>query len=176
MARPDSLVADRSRFADDDLKAAAKGIYLIRDYSDDAPPMGTVWVQGSSATVNLVSILDRLDADALNVRVASVISPELFADQPDDYRARIYPDAARYDSMVVSTMTKRVPPLPDLGPLTEEYSLYADQDDRWLSGGTEDDVIAEAGLDADSIHRAIERFARERGERLERQRRALAAL
>lgn len=176
VARPDAPVADRDTFADTDLKAAAKGIYLIRDFSDDAPSMGTVWVQGSSATVNVVGILDRLEADGLNVRVASVISPELFADQPAGYRERVYPDRARYDSMVVSTMTKRVPPLPDLGPLTEEYSLYADQDDRWLSGGTEDDVIREAGLDRDSIYRAIERFARERDERLQRQRTALGEL
>ncbi len=176
VARPDVVVADRDRFADRELKAAAKGIYLIRDHAAGQPPMGTVWVQGASSTVNLVRILDRLDAEGLNVRVAAVISPELFADQPAAYRDRIYPDASRYDSMVVSTMTKRVPPLPDLGPLTEEYSLYADQDDRWLSGGTEDDVIAEAGLDPDAIYRAIERFARERGERLARQRRALDAL
>ena len=89
---------------------------------------------------------------------------------------RVYPDASRYDSMVVSTMTKRVPPLPDLGPLTEEYSLYADQRDRWLSGGTEDDVIAEAGLDAESILAAVHRFVQERPRRLDRQRRALDAL
>ncbi|MBT8488118.1 MAG: hypothetical protein KJO65_04730, partial [Gemmatimonadetes bacterium] len=176
VARPDAPVADRGTFADTDLKSAAKGIYLIRDYDDGTPPMGTVWVQGSSATVNLVSILDRLNADGLNVRVASVISPELFADQSAEYRDHVYPDAARYDSMVVSTMTKRVPPLPDLGPLTEEYSLYADQNDRWLSGGTEDDVIREAGLDEESIYMAIVRFAKERDERLDRQRSALAGL
>ena len=176
VARPDSPVADRSRFADPDLLAAARGIYLIRDYRKDQPPMGTVWVQGASSTVNLVSVLDRLDAEGLNVRVAAVISPDLFAAQPPAYRERVCPDASRFDCMVVSTMTKRVPPLPDLGPLTEEYSLYADQADRWLTGGTEDDVIAEAGLDPDSIFRAVERFARERGERLERQRRALAGL
>jgi transketolase len=176
VARPDSPVADRSRFADSDVRAAAKGIYLIRDYAPDHPPMGTVWVQGASSTVNIVDILDRLDSDGINVRIASVISPELFQIQPTEYRARVYPDASRYDSMVVSTMTKRVPPLPDLGPLTEEYSLYADQKDRWLSGGTEDDVIAEAGLDAESIHAAVRRFALERSERLERQRRALADL
>jgi len=176
VARPDSVVADRSRFADTDIGAAAKGIYLIRDWARGSQPMGTVWVQGSSSTVNVVSILQRLDAEGINVRISAVISPELFADQPVAYRERVYPDSSRYDSMVVSTMTKRVPPLPDLGPLTEEYSLYADQDDRWLSGGTEADVIAEAGLDPDSIFQAIARFARERGDRLERQRRALAAL
>ncbi len=176
VARPDVVVADRSRFADPDLKAAARGIYLIRDYAPDAEPMGTVWVQGASSTVNLVGILDRLDSAGLNVRIAAVISPELFADQPATYREHVCPDACRYDSMVVSTMTKRVPPLPDLGPLTEEYSLYADQEDRWLSGGTEDDVIAEAGLDPDSIFAAVERFARERGSRLGRQLGALQSL
>jgi transketolase len=176
VARPDSPVADRAKFADSDVKAAAKGIYLIRDYDPDLPRMGTVWTQGSSSTVNLVSILDRLDAEGINVRVAAVISPELFALQPADYQDHVYPDASRYDSMVISTMTKRVPPLPDLGPLTEEYSLYADRDDRWLSGGTEDDVITEAGLDAESIFQGVARFARERENRLERQRQALAAL
>jgi transketolase len=176
VARPDTPVADRGRFADTDLGAAAKGIYLIRDYDPDEPPKGTVWVQGASSTSNLVGILDRLDREGLNVRVAAVISPELFADQPADYRERVYPDASRYDSMVVSTMTKRVPPLPDLGPLTEEYSLYADQSDRWLSGGSEDDVIAEAGLDAESIHAAVRRFVQERPRRLDRQRKALDEL
>ena len=176
VARPDSPVADRSRFADPDLRASSKGIYLIRDYDPALPPMGTVWAQGSSSTVNLVKVLDRLDEEGINVRVASVISPELFADQPDDYRNSVYPDSSRFDSMVVSTMTKRVPPLPDLGPLTEEYSLYADRDDRWLTGGTEEDVIAEAGLDAASILEGIRRFAANRPERLERQRAGLAAL
>ncbi|MDH3270515.1 MAG: hypothetical protein OEN56_04240 [Gemmatimonadota bacterium] len=176
VARPDAPVADRDSFADTDLKAAAKGIYLIRDFTAGQPAQGTVWVQGSSATVNLVNLLDRLDRNGLNVRVASVISPELFADQPADYRAHVYPESARFDSMVVSTMTKRVPPLPDLGPLTEEFSLYADQEDRWLSGGTEDDVIREAGLDEDAIYSAIERFVGARDTRIDRQRMALAAL
>ena len=75
--------------------------------------------------------------------------------------------------MFVSTMTKRMPPIPNMGPLTEEYSMYADWDDRWRTGGTEPDVIAEARLDADSILDGIRRFAGEREERLARQREAL---
>jgi len=176
VARPDAPVVDRNTFADTDLLAAAKGIYLIRDYVPGQPKMGTVWVQGSSSTTNLVRIRSRLDEEKINVRVASVISPELFALQPPEYQERIYPAASRFDSMVVSTMTKRVPPLPDLGPLTEAYSLYADQDDRWLSGGTEEDVIIEAGLDSEAIFRAISRFAAERDDRLAQQRKALAEL
>jgi transketolase len=176
VARPDFRVADRSRFADRDVKSAAKGVYLIRDFATDRPKMGTVLVQGSSSTMNVVGVLPRLDAEGVNVRIASVISAELFAWQPRAYQERVLPDSARYDCMVVSTMTKRIPPLPNLGPLTEEYSLYADFDDRWRTGGTEADVIAEAHLDPESIFRGIVRFAGDRGERLTRQRKSLEAL
>lgn len=173
VARPDIPVADRDTFADTDLLAAAKGIYLIRDYDPALPQMGTVWAQGASSTFNLVSVLPRLAAAGINVRVAAVISTELFDLQPPAYREAILPAAARFDSMVVSTMTKRVPPVPNLGPLTEEYSLYSDFDDRWRTGGTEADVIAEAQLDAESIFQGVVRFAREREERMARQRQAL---
>ena len=78
--------------------------------------------------------------------------------------------------MVVSTMTKRVPPIPNLGPLTEEYSMFADFDDRWRSGGLEPDVIKESRLDEDSIVEGIVRFAEARDERLERQRTAMSLL
>jgi transketolase len=66
--------------------------------------------------------------------------------------------------------------LRNVGPLTDDYSLTADWDNQWLTGGLEADVIAEAHLDADSILAGVERFARERGERLHRQRALLDAL
>jgi hypothetical protein len=37
VARPDFPVADRSKFADTDLKAAAKGFYVIRDFAPGKP-------------------------------------------------------------------------------------------------------------------------------------------
>jgi transketolase len=53
--------------------------------------------------------------------------------------------------------------------LTDEYSLTSDWEDQWLTGGLEPDVIAEAHLDQSSILAGIQRFARERDERLGRQ-------
>ena len=138
--------------------------------------MGTVFVQGSSSTMNLVKALPRLKEAGINVRIVSVISTELFAFQPKVYRDQILPAESRFDCMVVSTMTKRVPPIPNLGPLTEEYSMYADFDDRWRSGCLDPDVIRESRLDEDSIVEGIIRFAKAREERLERQRSALSAL
>jgi transketolase len=53
VARPDFPVADAFKFADTDLKAAAKGFYVIRDFAPGQPEHGYVIVQGSSSTVNL---------------------------------------------------------------------------------------------------------------------------
>ena len=78
--------------------------------------------------------------------------------------------------MIISTGTQRILPITGLGHLTEEYSLFSDWDNQWLSGGTEEDVIAEAHLDEASIAAAITKFAEERERRLERQRQELATI
>jgi transketolase len=175
VARPDFAIADRSTFADIDLRAAAKGFYVIRDFAP-GPRHGYVVTQGSSSTVNLVSVLPKLEAAGVNVKVIAAISEELFDHQPEAYRRSVLPPEARYDLMVVSTGTRRVWPLRDVGPLTDEYSMTSDWDHQWLTGGLEKDVIAEAHLDPQSILAGITRFAAERQRRLARQRELLAML
>ena len=176
VARPDFPVADRSSFADTDPKAAAKGMYVIRDFDPGRPKQGYVIVQGSSSTVNLVSILSRLEQEGVNVKVISAISQELFRRQPEEYRRSVFPPEAVYDLMVVSTGTRRVWPLENAGPLTDEYSLISDWHDEWLTGGTEADVIAEAHLDPESIFQGIRRFGLEHDARISRQGDLLASL
>jgi transketolase len=170
VARPDFPVADRATFADSDLLAAAKGFYVIRDFTPGQPRHGYVVTQGSSSTVNLVSILPKLEQAGINVKVIAAISEELFDRQPEAYRRSVLPPEAYYDLMVVSTGTRRVWPLKDVGPLTDEYSMTSDWDHQWLTGGLEADVIAEAHLDPASILSGITRFAREREQRIGRQR------
>jgi transketolase len=176
VARPDFPVADRSTFADTDLRAASKGFYVIREFTPGAPRHGYVVTQGSSSTVNLVSVLPKLEAAGVNVKVVAAISEELFDRQPASYRSSVLPPEARYDLMVVSTGTRRVWPFRDVGPLTDEYSMTSDWDHQWLTSGLEPDVIAEAHLDAQSIFSGVQRFARERDSRLGRQRDLLAGL
>jgi transketolase len=176
VARPDFKVVDRNRFADTDLKAAAKGLYVIRDFAPGKPRHGYVVTQGSSSTNNLVSVLSRLDEAGINVKVIAAISEELFDLQPEAYRNAVLPPESHYDLMFVSTGTRRMWPLRDSGPLTDEYSLTSDRENRWLTGGLEQDVIAEAHLDADSIFSGIQRFANERDQRLSRQKAALDKL
>jgi transketolase len=175
VARPDFPVADRTKFADKDLRAAAKGFYIIRDFAPNHPQHGYVVTQGSSSTVNLVSVLPKLEAAGINVKVVAAISEELFDRQPEAYRHSVLPPEAYYDMMVVSTGTRRMWPLKNVGPLTDAYSLTSDWDNQWLTGGLEPDVIAEAHLDAKSIQGAIERFAGEREKRIGSQRDLLKA-
>jgi len=176
VARPDFPVADRSKFADTDLKAAAKGLYVIRDFAPGKPRHGYVIAQGSSSTVNLVKQLTRLEETGINVKVIAAISEELFDRQPEAYRHSVLPPEAYYDLMVVSTGTRRMWPIRDLGPLTDQYSLTSDWDNQWLTSGLEGEVIAEAHLDPDSIFAGIERFAKDREGRLSTQRERLSAL
>lgn len=175
VARPDFAVADRSQFADTDLRAAAKGFYVIRDFAPGRPKHGYVITQGSSSTVNLVHSLPKLEQAGINMKVVAAISEELFDRQPEAYRNSVLPPEALYDAMVVSTGTRRVMPVRNLGPLTDEYSLTSDWDNQWLTGGLEPDVIAEAHLDAASIVAGIQRFAHDREQRLSRQRQLLGS-
>src|SRR6202050_1107205 len=123
VARPDFPVADRNHFADSDLRAAAKGLYVIRDFAPDKPRHGYVIAQGSSSTFNLVKVLPKLEAAGVNVKVIAAISEDLFDRQPQAYRDSVLPPEARSDLMVVSNCTRRMWPLRNLGPLTDEYPL-----------------------------------------------------
>ena len=176
VARPDFPVADRSKFADTDIKAAAKGLYVIRDFTPGKPKQGYVVAQGSSATFNLVSILPNLEEAGINVKVISAISEELFDKQPESYRNSVLPPEAVYDLMFVMSGTRRMWPLRNVGPLTDDYSRTSDWDNQWLTGGLEPDVIAEAHLDQKSIQDSISRFAKDRSKRLEKTKALLEAL
>jgi transketolase len=167
VARPDAPVADRNTFADTDVKAAAKGLYVIRDFAPGRARHGYVVAQGASATLNLVKALPRLESAGVNVRVIAAVSEELFDRQPEAYRNAVLPAGSRQDLMFVSSGTRRMWPLRDIGPQADQYSLTSDWHDRWLTGGLEADVIAEAHLDADSILAGVRRFADERAKRLD---------
>ena len=175
VARPDLPVADRSTFADTDLHAAAKGLYVIRDF-EPGPRHGYVVAQGAYATFNLVKMVPKLSAAGVNVKVIAAVSEELFDRQPQAYRDSVLPAAARQDLMFITGGTRRMWPLRNVGAQADEYSLTADWANQWLTGGLEADVIAEAHLDADSVFNAVKRFAYDRSSRLARQRQELESL
>ena len=52
--------------------------------------------------------------------------------------------------------------------VSSDYGMGSDWDDRWRSGGSGDEVIAEAHLDQDSLLEGITKFANDRELRLEK--------
>ncbi len=168
LTRPPIAIPDRAALGMPSHFAAARGAYVMRPYRGDRPKGGTVFVQGTSTTANLVKILPELDARGLNVKIVAAISPQLLALQDVAYRDAVASLADRVDAMVISNRARRVMGDWIATPIVAEYSLTSDQDDRWRTGGTVDEVIEEAHLAPHHLLAGIERFVREREQRLAR--------
>ena len=168
LTRPAIDIPDRAALGMASHFDAARGAYVLRPYDADRPRGGVVFVQGTSTTANVVKILPELAKRGLNVKIVAAISPQLFALQPQDYRDRIASAADRIDAMVISNRARRVMSDWIDHPVVAEYSLTSDWDDRWRTGGSVDEVIAEAHLDPAHLLEGIERFVRARNARLAR--------
>ena len=168
LTRPPIEIPDRKALGMPSHFAAARGAYVLRPFDEDKPKGGTVFVRGTMSTHNLVKVLPELGRDGLNVKVVAAISPQLFRSQDSSYRESVLSSADQVDSMVVTNGAFKLMRDWAEGPITRDYSLSADFDDRWRTGGTVDEVMSEAHLGPESILVAIERFVAERAERLRR--------
>ena len=176
VTRPPVTIPDRAALGMAHHFEAAKGAYLIRDFDGKRPKGGTVVVQGTMSTVNLVKALPELDKAKLNVRIVAAVSPQLFAKQSKEYRESVFPASAQLDCMAVSNRSRRLMFDWLQNPIAHEYSLTSDWDNRWRTGGSVDEVMAEAHLSPGDILAGIERFVRDRKARLARSRALLDAL
>jgi len=168
LTRPAIDIPDRAALGMDSHFAAARGAYVVRHASPDSPSAGTVYVQGTMSTANLVKILPELDRRGLNVRIVAAISPQLFRMQDAAYRDEICSPADRWDGMAVTNRAFKLMRDWVDGPIAEEYSLSSDWDNRWRTGGTLDEVIDEAHLGPEHILAGIEKYVRDRQVRLRR--------
>jgi len=165
LTRPPIPVPDRAALGLPSHFAAARGAYVLRDYRP-GKRLGTVIVQGTSAVNNVLQILPELERRGLNVKIVAAISPELFALQTAEYRHAVLSPADRVDSMGITTQARRL--LGDwlFTKTAAEYTLSADWDNRWRTGGTVDEVLEEAHLSPPWLLAGIERFVRDREQRL----------
>ncbi|MDP9270226.1 MAG: transketolase [Chloroflexota bacterium] len=168
LTRPAVEIPDREALGADSHLAAARGAYLLRRADPARPFGGTVYVQGTVTTANVVNVLPELDRRGINVRIVAAISPQLFNRQEASYRDEICSDADRWDSMAVTNRAFKLMRDWVDGPIGREYSLSSDWDDRWRTGGTVDEVMDEAHLGPGHILDAIERYASEREQRVSR--------
>lgn len=175
LTRPPVTIPDREKLGMDSHFASAKGAYLIRAYEPGKPRGGCLLVQGTTSTANVIALLPEFEKRGLNVKIVAVPSPQLFAVQPQEYRDRVITTADRWDSTYVTNRSRRLMSDWVFNPLAHEYAMSSDFDDRWRTGGNLEEVIEEARLDPKSLLEGIERFVRERPERLRRLREGIDA-
>jgi transketolase len=168
LTRPPIEIPDRVGLGMPSHFAAARGAYVLRAFDEGKPKAGTVFVRGTMPTHNLVKVLPELARAGLNVKVVAAISPQLFHAQDRPYQESVIAPADFVDSMVVTSGAFKLMRDWAEGPVTQEYSLSSDFDDRWRTGGSLDEVISEAHLSSQDILAAIDRFVTERAARLRR--------
>jgi transketolase len=147
LTRPAIELPDRAALGIPSHFAAAHGAYVMRDFKPGHPRAGTVFVQGTTS-----------------------ISPQLFRMQDEAYRHATVSDADRWDGMAITNRAYKLMSDWVDGPIAADYSLSSDWDNRWRTGGSVEEVIEEAHLDPIHILDGIERFVRERDERIARMR------
>lgn len=166
--RPNYAIPDREKLGMDSHFDAAKGAYLIRDFTPDLPKAGTLIVQGASATNSVVQLLPVFDEMNLNVKIVAAISWQLFQRQPQQWRDRVLPMTDWLDSTVITNGAKRLMHDWMLTKIAEEYAMSADFDDQWRTSGKSDEMVDEAHLSPEKLLPAIQKFVTDRDHRLSR--------
>lgn len=166
LTRPPIVIPDRSKSGIPSHFEAARGAYVVRDFRPAEPRGGTVIVQGTSAMVSILKVLEDLDRRHLNVKIVCATSPQLFKLQPEEYRRAVLSPGDRLNSMVITTQARWLMQDWIYSKISDEYALSADWDNRWRTGGTVDEILEEAHLSPRWVLRGIERFVEERDRRL----------
>lgn len=166
LTRPPVEIPDRVSLGMASHLEAARGAYVIRPYDDDRQQEGVVIVRGTSSTANLVKLLPRIDREGPNVKIIAATSWLLFQHQSGEYRRQTLSPREMNDAMIITNGSLLQMHNWTANKVVADYSLSSDWDNRWRSGGSIDEVVAEAHLSKEWIWKGIERFAAEREERL----------
>ena len=166
LTRPGVKIPDRKRLGMASHFDAAKGAYIIRNYDKNRKKEGVVLMRGTKAIDELLSLIPRFDQDGPNVKIVAALSYGLFEMQTEKYQKSIISDREWLDAMIITNTSIANMSNWSKYPTVNEYSVSADWDNRWRSGGTLDEVIDEAHLSAKWQWEAILRFADRQNERL----------
>ncbi len=168
LTRPPIEIPDREKLGIASHLDAAKGAYLIRDYDDSKPKMGTIFVQGTSVTSNVIKILPKLEEAGLNVKLVAAVSYELFKLQPESYQNSIVSTEDWVDSTFATNAARANMSDWTSHKISLEYAMSTDWDDRWRTGGSVEELCEEAHISPNWLFEGIKKFANERQQRLDR--------
>ena len=167
LTRPPVEIPDRKKLGMASHLDASKGAYIIKDYDNEHEKKGVVIVRGTSSTSSVVQILDQLKKENINVKIVAAISWELYKNQSNGYRESIIGNSEWADSMIITNSALKLMHNWTSNKIVENYSMSPDFDNKWRTGGSVDEIIAESKLDGVSIIKGIKKFANERSARLD---------
>ncbi len=165
--RPNVEVPDREALGMASYMDAAKGAYIIRDYDPSRPADGCIFVRGTSSTANVVKLLQNgaFDGDGPNVKLVAAISHELFMLQDEAYQESVASKEDWFNSTFITNGARQMMWLWTAHKTSYNYAMGSDWDNRWRTGGSGDEVIAEAHLDCESLMDGINGFVADREKR-----------
>ena len=158
LTRPPVEIPDRAALGMDSHFEAAKGAYIVRDYDQSTPKVGTFYIQGTSAMANTVKLLPVIEELGLNIKLVYVASPQLFALQDEEYKQKIASDLDKMNSTLITTSGKNLMPEFTFNHMTTEYAMSPDWDNGWRTGGTLEEVLDEAHMTKSWILDGIKKF------------------
>lgn len=169
LTRPNVAIPDRAKLGMASHMEAAKGAYLIRDYDPSRPKDGCIFVRGTSSTASVVKLLERgfFAGAGPNVKLVAAISHELFQRQPQVWREKLVTKEDWLNSTFITNGARMAMTLWTAHAAAAKYAMCSDWDDRWRTGGSVDEIVAEAHLDPDHLAEGIRRFVADREARFE---------
>lgn len=168
LTRPPIELPDRAALGMGDHREAAKGAYLMRDYDPNRAKDGCVFVRGTSCTASVVELLKQgwFDGDGPNVKLIAAVSHELFMLQPESYRNELVSAEDWANSTFITNNARQNMWLWTANRASYDYAMGPDHDQRWRTGGSVDEIIAEAKLDPASIQEGLSRFVADYDKRM----------
>lgn len=155
VTRPNEKVYDRKELGLAPVSETASGIYLLRKPLTQNPK-GVVVLQGSEVAYSFIEdALPLMNRNGDDIAVYYVSSAELFDLLPEEEKERIFPESAAQKAMGITGFT-----LPTMyrwiqSSYGRAHTLYPFRKGHFLGSGKAESVIAEAGLDGESIYKAI---------------------
>ena len=169
LTRPGVETPDREALGAGSYLDAAKGAYILTDWDDSrGPRAGTVIFRGTSPVKAAFELLRDHRDELPNVKMVAAPSHFLFEKQSQEYRDSVLPWSEWQNSMVVTNNARRAVHDWLANKVCEEYTLSPDFDDRWRTGGSVDEILDESHLTWPWVLKAIQKFADDVDQRVER--------
>ncbi len=166
VTRPAERVLDRAALGLAPAGEAAQGVYLLRP--SRGVPQGVVVLQESAAAYAFVEeALPLLERDGIDVEAYYVASAELWDRQSEALREIVFPESKAQVAMGITGFTLATLYRWIRSDFGRAHSLHPYQHGHFPGSGQGSAVIAEAGLDGKSQHRAIVKYVEELGARTE---------